>query len=92
MMNAELVAAGEQRIIIPTIFRANYLSALKAISGRSNATALVRTLDFAQRFTQSVDWTSYDKAESDLKSVDAFMDSLEADDKGIRLRLLSERT
>ena len=92
MMNAELVAAGEQRIIIPTIFRANYLSALKAISGHSNATALVRTLDFAQRFTQSVDWTSYDKAESDLKSVDAFMDSMEADDKGIRLRLLSERT
>lgn len=90
MMNAELVAAGEQRVIIPTIYRANYLSALKAISGRTNATALVRTLDYAQRFTKAVDWTSYAKAEGDLKSVHAFMDSVEAEDKGVRLRLPSE--
>ena len=32
MMNAELVSAGEQRIIVPTIYRTNYLAALKAIS------------------------------------------------------------
>ena len=31
MMNAELVAESEQRIIIPTIFRNNYLVALKAL-------------------------------------------------------------
>ena len=32
MMNAELVAAGEQRIIVPTVFHANYIAALKALS------------------------------------------------------------
>ena len=32
MMNAELAAAGEERIIVPTVYRANYLSALKALS------------------------------------------------------------
>ena len=32
MMNAELVAAGEERIIITTVLRGNYVAALKAMS------------------------------------------------------------
>ena len=32
MMNAELIGAGEERIVIPTVYRNNYLSALKALS------------------------------------------------------------
>ena len=32
MMNSELVAAGEQKIIIPTVYRNNYVTALKALS------------------------------------------------------------
>lgn len=88
MMNAELVAAGEQRIIIPTIFRNNYLAALKAISNRTSPEPLIRTLDFAQRFTQSIDWVDFNQAESELRNANAFMDSAEADERGIRLRLL----
>jgi Fic family protein len=87
MMNAELVAAGEQRIVIPTIYRANYLSALKAISNRTGTTPLVRVLEFAQRFTQAIDWTSFKGAEGELQAVHAFMDSTEADVRGIRFRL-----
>ena len=86
-MNSELVAAGEQRIIIPTIYRANYLSALKAFSKRGGAEPLIRVLDFAQRFSLSIDWTDMARTESDLKSVEAFMDSAEAEERGIRLRL-----
>lgn len=87
MMNAELVATGEQRIIIPTIYRSNYLSALKAISSRHSAEPLVRMLDFAQRFTQAIDWTNFEHAEAELKAANAFMDSAEADEQGVRLRL-----
>jgi Fic family protein len=36
MMNAELVAAGESRIIVPTIYRNNYLMALTALSQNGN--------------------------------------------------------
>ena len=32
MMNAELVSENENRIIVPTVFRNNYLVALKALS------------------------------------------------------------
>jgi hypothetical protein len=88
MMNAELVAAGEQRIVIPTVYRNNYLSALKAISNRSSGEALIRMLDFAQRFSISVNWTDFARAEAELKSAHAFMDSNEADEQGIRLRLV----
>lgn len=87
MMNAELVAAGEQRIVIPTIYRENYLSALKSLSNRNSAEPLIRTLDFAQRFTAAVDWSNFQQTENELKSVNAFMDSKVAEEQGLRLRL-----
>lgn len=87
MMNAELVAAEEQKIIIPTIYRSNYLTALKAITQNQLANPIVRTLDFAQKYTQSVDWTTYDNAISDLNRSKAFMDPTIADNEGIRLKL-----
>lgn len=87
MMNAELVAAGEQRIIVPTIFRENYLSALKAISNRNSAEPIIRALDFAQRFSSAIDWTDFHRAEADLKSANAFVDSRDAEERGVRLKL-----
>ncbi len=87
MMNAELVAAGEQRIIIPTIYRENYLSALRSISNRNSAEPIIRTLDFAQRFSLAINWTKFKSADTDLKSANAFMASNEAEERGIRLRL-----
>jgi hypothetical protein len=50
-MNAELVTAGENRIIAPTVYRNNYPAALKALSHNGITGALVRTMDFAQRST-----------------------------------------
>ena len=35
MMNAELAAAQQVRIIIPIVYRSNYLSALRALSGNA---------------------------------------------------------
>jgi hypothetical protein len=51
---------------------------------------LIRMLDFAQRFSISVDWMDFARAEADLKAASAFMDSNEADERGIRLRLPKE--
>ncbi|MEO1023596.1 MAG: Fic family protein [Bacteroidota bacterium] len=87
MMNAELVAAQEQKIIIPTIYRSNYLSALKALTQNHVANPIVRTLDFAQKYTQSVSWLTYEESMQDLRKTNAFMDPTLADNQGIRLRL-----
>jgi hypothetical protein len=62
MMNAELVAAGENRIIVPTIYRNNYLMALKALSQNKITAALPRTMDFAQRYTAAVDFAEMERA------------------------------
>ena len=87
MMNAELVAAGEERAIIPTVYRGDYLTALKALSQGRNPTPLVRTLDFAQRWVLSVPWGSVDDTRAALERGVAFMESITADREGIRLNL-----
>jgi Fic family protein len=90
MMNGELVECGEQRIIIPIVYRNNYLSALRALSNSGYAEALIRTLDFAQKYTNSIDWLDFQNATDWLKKTNAFMNPNEADEKAIRLKLPSE--
>lgn len=85
MMNAELVAGHEQKIIIPTVYRNNYLSALKALSQTGNSAPLIRTLDFAQRYTASIPWDDFDTARTILEATHAFRDANEAERQGIRL-------
>jgi hypothetical protein len=85
MMNAELVAGREQKIIIPTVFRNNYLSALKAFSQTGNGAPLIRMLDFAQRYTVSIPWDDFDTARALLQATNAFHDANEAEHQGIRL-------
>lgn len=87
MMNAELVRAGEVRIVIPTIYRLNYLSALKAATQTGNDAALVATLSFTRRWTARVDWSSRQTAEADLRRTYALRDAREAEEAGIRLIL-----
>ena len=50
MMSAELAAAGEERIIVPTAYRSNYLTALKPPSQSGQPTPIVRTLDFTRKW------------------------------------------
>lgn len=89
MMNAELVAAGEERIVIPTIYRANYLSALKALSQSGRPDPLIRMLDFAQKWTVAVDWRSVEETQRELDDCNAFLDPHVAEEEGQRLRIPS---
>ncbi len=87
MMNAELVAAHEMRLIVPTIFRSNYLTGLKALSHNGTTRTLVRSLDFLQRYTQAIDFSNLARAWRQLKMTNAFRDAREADAEGVRLVL-----
>jgi Fic/DOC family len=87
MMNAELIATGESRIIVPSVYRNNYLMALKALSQNGISGALLRTLDFAQRYTLAVDFADLDRARFMLDRTHAFADPNEAEAAGIRLIL-----
>jgi hypothetical protein len=83
LMNAELVAAGERRIIIPTVFRDDYLGALRSLSRQDAPMPFILTLDEAQRFTASVRWEDYATALDDLTAASAFAPP----EPGIRLRI-----
>ena len=72
MMNAELIAAGQERIIIPTAYRTDYLGALKAISHNALTDPLIRMLDYAQRYTHAIDWSELNTARRMLDQTGAF--------------------
>jgi Fic family protein len=82
MMNAELVAAGEERIVIPTAYRQDYLTALRALSRTSTAAPLPRMLEYAQRYTHAIDWSDFDAARSVLDRTGAFDEG-----EAVRLRM-----
>lgn len=87
MMNAELAIAGEVRVLIPIVYRRNYLAALKAATHSGHFAALASTLAFARRYTAQVDFTSRQTAEADLVRTNALRDANEAEQAGIRLLL-----
>jgi Fic/DOC family protein len=90
LANAELTAADQQRLIIPTVLRDDYLHALRALSRDAHATPLVRVFDRAQAWAHEVDWSSVEAARDDLEATNALLTSAEADDRGVILRLPSE--
>ena len=89
MANAELIAAGEERILIPPSSRPEYLGSLRGLSGNGIVSGLPRVLDYAQRFTHAIDFSNFDEAVEQLEVTNAFVDSDDAERDGIRLRLPS---
>jgi hypothetical protein len=87
MMNAELESPGEVRIIVPTVYRNNYLSALRGATHNANYAALTAMLVFAWRWTARVNFSDRVHAEADLRKTNATRDSNEAEHSGVRLEL-----
>lgn len=78
MMNAELVAHAEERIIIPTAYRTDYLGALKAFSKNGYVDPLIRMLDAAQSYTAAIDWSTFERARTMLEDTNAFAEGEQA--------------
>ncbi len=89
MMNAELAAAGQSRIVIPTGYRDNYIDALRALTRTRKPEPLVRVLDYAQLFTYGMDWSSIETAVALLTQTNALLDPAVGDQSGRRLILPS---
>jgi len=72
MMNAELVKANLQRIIIPTIYREDYLLALRKLSRQQIPDAYIKMLDRAQAFSTWLQTGDFSAAVQQLKLSNAF--------------------
>lgn len=77
MMNAELTSANECRIIIPTVYRDDYVTALKAFSQNREMDPVIRMFERAQAFTASMDYSNYEAAKESFTRADAFKDPRE---------------
>ena len=64
MMNAELVSAGEGRIIITPHARESYLDALRRLSRQSEPGLYLRMLSGAQQFVADLRPTSYESVKA----------------------------
>jgi Fic family protein len=72
MMNAELVSRGLTRIIIPSVFRGEYLSGLRRMSNESDPTTLIKQMQYAQEFASRIDFADKDRSIATLRNCNAF--------------------
>jgi Fic/DOC family len=87
LMNAELSSQAQQRIVIPLVFRDNYLQGLRALTRNGEPGPFIRVLDYAQRYASLVPWQDLRDAERVLAETNAFVTPEDADETGARLRL-----
>ena len=80
MMNAELIAGGQHRIIIPTVYRDDYLGALRGLSRNGRAEVLSTMLDRAQSFSSRIDLSDLAGARRALEQAQAFLEPSEGQD------------
>lgn len=87
MMNAELVASDEERVVLPTVYRDGYLTALKTLSQGRRPNPLIRVVDYLQQWTAALAWGDLEETRRDLEECNAFLEPAEADRRGRRLRM-----
>ena len=74
MMNAELVKAGQSKIIIPTVFREDYMGALKKFTKQRKCNTYIKMLQRAEEFSANVYSENMDDMQAYLTSCNAFID------------------
>lgn len=72
MMNAELVKAGQTRIIIPTVYREDYMGALRKLTRQQIPSAYIRMLSRAQQFSATITGANMDEMQYQLQNANAF--------------------
>ncbi len=89
MMNAELSAVDAARIIIPSVYRNEYIACLRRTSASEggDVSALVRVMSFAWRWTAAMPWGDWAAAYGQMEATNALQDPDDAAIGGIRLKL-----
>ena len=87
MMTAELVAGDQERIVIPTVYRDNYIAGQRAMTAGHGARAMLRMLDFAWGWTAAVPWRGFETTMTTLRGCHAFDTAERSDRLGTRLAM-----
>ena len=74
MMNSELVAADQSKIIIPTVFRDDYLNALRRLTRKGDPSVVIRALSRVRQFSANITGDDFEISRKYLESCNAFKD------------------
>jgi len=85
MMNAELVSANQTKIIIPTVFREDYLLTLRKLTRNKDPKPYIRMLTKAQEFSYTIIGEEMDKMQKLLEDSNAFLEHSEGKLKIIKI-------
>ena len=77
VMNRGFFVAREVPIIIPTVYRIDYLGAIKKLTKTDDPSVFIRMLQRAQNFTASLDFSTFESARISLDKARAFSDDPE---------------
>jgi Fic family protein len=77
MMNAELVKGGQSKIIIPTVYRDDYLGALRKLTRQGNPEVYIRMLSRTHEFSDTIASESLDEMQLLLERSNAFIEHTE---------------
>lgn len=72
MMNAELTAAGQAKIIIPTVYRDDYLLNLRRLTRKHQPQPYIRMMDRAHAFSHWLEPQEYNALKEQLEESNAF--------------------
>ncbi|MCX6292216.1 MAG: Fic family protein [Bacteroidetes bacterium] len=78
MMNAELTKQGQSKIIIPTVFRDDYLGALRKLTRQEDISSYIRMLQRAHEFSSTVMGDDREEMGKYLAECNAFKEHTEA--------------
>jgi hypothetical protein len=77
MGNAELFKSGLSRIIVPTVYRENYIMSLKKFTNRKEPDTFIRVMDKLQYFSNNIFGDNFDELNDYFKAADAYKEPSE---------------
>ena len=78
MMNAELVRAGHSKIIIPTVYRDDYMGTLRKFTRQGQSKPYIKMLQTAHEFSHNIYGDDYNEMLDYLKQCNSFSEHTEA--------------
>lgn len=74
MMNAELVHADQSKIIIPTVFREDYLNGLRRLTRKGDPSVIIWAMSRVRLFSTKIIGENFDETRRYLERTNAFKD------------------
>ena len=77
MMNAELVNQGQSKIIIPTVYREDYMLSLRKLTRQREAGTFIRMLTSIHEYSSTISGNNMDEMQQLLEGTNAFLEASE---------------